>query len=62
MRTLVREHLGMDRDPTIGEIAEQIASLKRKAERGALDDRSEMLAIQLGVLDPMPNPRERQSA
>lgn len=60
MRALVREHLGMDRDPTISEIAEQIASLERKAARGSLDDHSEMLAIQLGVLDAQTPPRERQ--
>lgn len=51
MRILVREHLGMERDPTINEIALEIASLERKAARGALDERSEKLAIQLGVLD-----------
>lgn len=51
MRAIVREALEMDRDPTINEIALEIASLQRKAARGALDERSEKLAIQLGVLD-----------
>lgn len=62
MRILVREHLGMERDPTINEIALEIASLERKAARGALDERSEKLAIQLGVLDSRQLRHERQRA
>lgn len=46
---IIRKHYGLNRKITKKEIRDEVASLKRKARRGALDDRSETLYIELGL-------------
>ena len=48
---VVRSHYGLRRVVTPDEVAEEIASLKRKLQKGTLDDSSEYLAARLGLLD-----------
>lgn len=59
-QAIVRELLDMDRDPSVGEIEELQASLQRKAQRGTLDDRSEMLMLRLAVMELEPARRNRE--
>lgn len=47
---LIRKHLEMDDYPTQQEIDDIKASLLRKHTKGTLDDHSELLAIQLGLI------------
>lgn len=49
-RAAVKEFYGLDREPTDEEVRDEITALRRKANRGGLDDRSEALAARLDVI------------
>lgn len=46
---IIREGYGLDRDPTHQEMEDLKASLRRKADKGSLDDHSETIYLALDL-------------